>query len=113
MRKPENSNPVQEGYAYLAYYDTINPATGEKWTIKEIGRAVKKKYGYVRNRLGLVTKMPLGGKESRRLTLEQVERLFDATPEDDHERLRAFAECMDISLEQAIDESRHRRGVHS
>ena len=42
-----NQDAVQEGRVYLAYTQTINPATGKNWTIKEIAREVGEHYGYV------------------------------------------------------------------
>ena len=60
MPKNEDFSPIEEGRAYLAYREKINPSTGSTWTIKEIARVVKKPYGYVRSRLALVTKVRLG-----------------------------------------------------
>ena len=47
---------------------------------------------------------------TRMLTAEQMERLFDETDEHNQERRQAFADYMGISLQQAIEESRSRRG---
>ena len=72
----------------------------------------KQKYGYVRDRLALVMRVRLGAK-TRMLTAEQMERLFDETDEHNQERRQAFADYMGISLQQAIEESRSRRGFRS
>jgi hypothetical protein len=102
-------NPVAEGRVYLAYRNTINPTTGKAWTIKEISREVKQHYGYVRNRLALVSRVELKGKRNRMLSVEEMERLFDAMDQDNREGRRAIAECMGTSLELAIEESNARR----
>ena len=106
MRKHEDSDPIQEGRNYLADHEKINPSTGKEWTIKEISREVKKPYGYVRNRLALVTKVKLKGKRRGMLTVEEMEQLFDATDASNIRGRQAIAECMGISLEQAIEESK-------
>ena len=113
MRKHEDFDPIEAGREYLAYYEQINPSTGKTWTIKEISRAVRRPYGYVLGRLALVTNVRIGTKHTGMLTVEQIERLFDDTPEGNAERRKAFAECMGISLQLAIDESHDRRSLQS
>jgi hypothetical protein len=47
------------------------------------------------------------------LSVKEVERQFDATIEDNAERRKAFADCMGLSLKEAIKESRMRRLANS
>jgi len=58
----------------------------------------------------LLTLVRAKPKRKRRgmLSVEEVEQQFDATIEDNAERRKAFADCMGMSLKQAIAESKVR-----
>ena len=56
--------PVQEGRLYEIMMMEINPATGKKWTLKEIARHFGKPYSHMRSRWTLV--MPVKGDKATR-----------------------------------------------
>ena len=47
-------------------------------------------------------------RKQRSLSLTQLRKLFDGTPSDNVERRTAVAECMGLTLQQAVNESRNR-----
>jgi hypothetical protein len=106
-----NQDAVQESRVYLAYTRTINPATGKVWTMKQIAREVGEHFGHVQRRLALVSQVAVKSKRPRMRTVGEVQRLFDETDEENVERRRAFAECMEMSLGLAIKESEARRSA--
>ena len=55
-----------------------------------------------------VSRVKRKSKRRGMLSIEEVEQQFDATIEDNAERRKAFADCMGMSLKQAIAESKVR-----
>ncbi len=60
-----------------------------------------------------VSRVKRKSKRRGMLSIEEVEQQFDATIEDNAERRKAFADCMGMSLKQAIEESKCRKVAHA